>query len=192
MAISLIPAASAVSGTLPLANGGTGVASVGSSGNVLTSNGSAWVSSAPVFIKSTSFSNGTRTALSNSASASTINSLWSVSVTKINSTSNFNVRGLIQGWSAYNGGATWFVRINGGAWQSGGVHQYNSAVYCNIAAVQSYISASSISAGTVTIEVGWASASGKPFTVWNPNSTDSATEMYYQSYSQLVVDEISG
>jgi hypothetical protein len=37
-----------VSGTLPVANGGTGITSVGTSGNVLTSNGTAWVSSAPV------------------------------------------------------------------------------------------------------------------------------------------------
>jgi len=36
----------AVTGTLPVANGGTGVTSAGSNGNVLTSNGSAWVSQA--------------------------------------------------------------------------------------------------------------------------------------------------
>jgi hypothetical protein len=37
----------AVSGTLPVANGGTGVTSAGTSGNILTSNGTAWVSQAP-------------------------------------------------------------------------------------------------------------------------------------------------
>jgi hypothetical protein len=36
-----------VTGTLPAANGGTGLTSPGTSGNVLTSNGTAWVSSAP-------------------------------------------------------------------------------------------------------------------------------------------------
>jgi hypothetical protein len=36
-----------VTGTLPAANGGTGLTSPGTLGNVLTSNGSAWVSSAP-------------------------------------------------------------------------------------------------------------------------------------------------
>jgi hypothetical protein len=36
-----------VTGTLPAANGGTGLASPGTAGNVLTSNGSAWVSSTP-------------------------------------------------------------------------------------------------------------------------------------------------
>lgn len=37
----------AVSGTLPIANGGTGLTAVGTSGNVLTSNGSAWTSATP-------------------------------------------------------------------------------------------------------------------------------------------------
>ena len=36
-----------ITGTLPVANGGTGLTAVGTTGNVLTSNGSAWVSSAP-------------------------------------------------------------------------------------------------------------------------------------------------
>jgi len=35
-----------VTGTLPAANGGTGITTPGTAGNVLTSNGSAWVSSA--------------------------------------------------------------------------------------------------------------------------------------------------
>ncbi len=39
--------ASQVTGTLPAANGGTGITSAGSNGNVLTSNGTAWVSQAP-------------------------------------------------------------------------------------------------------------------------------------------------
>lgn len=39
--------ASQVYGTLPVANGGTGVTDAGTSGNVLTSNGTAWVSQAP-------------------------------------------------------------------------------------------------------------------------------------------------
>ena len=38
---------STVSGTLPASNGGTGLTSPGTNGNVLTSDGSAWVSSVP-------------------------------------------------------------------------------------------------------------------------------------------------
>ena len=69
-----------LSGTaLPTANGGTGLTSAGTSGNVLTSNGTAWVSSAPsppttygaigtyviAFIFQTALSPGTTTAGSN-------------------------------------------------------------------------------------------------------------------------------
>jgi len=39
--------ASGVTGTLPVANGGTGITAAGTSGNVLTSNGSVWASTAP-------------------------------------------------------------------------------------------------------------------------------------------------
>ena len=45
--ITNVNLATGVTGTLPAANGGTGLTSPGANGNVLTSNGSAWVSSAP-------------------------------------------------------------------------------------------------------------------------------------------------
>ncbi len=45
---SLVPLTTGVSGVLPPANGGTGLSSPGANGNVLTSNGTAWVSSALV------------------------------------------------------------------------------------------------------------------------------------------------
>ena len=45
----LAPGASAT-GVLSAANGGTGLTSPGTSANVLTSNGTAWVSSAPAAI----------------------------------------------------------------------------------------------------------------------------------------------
>jgi hypothetical protein len=41
---SFVPLASGVSGTLPAANGGTGLTSPGANGNILQSNGTAWVS----------------------------------------------------------------------------------------------------------------------------------------------------
>lgn len=46
-ALSNVSLSSQVTGTLPVASGGTGLTSAGSSGNVLTSNGTSWVSSAP-------------------------------------------------------------------------------------------------------------------------------------------------
>ena len=49
--------AAGLSATLVVGSGGTGITSAGTNGNVLTSNGSAWVSSAPA---STGFDSGTR------------------------------------------------------------------------------------------------------------------------------------
>lgn len=46
-ALSNVNLSSQVTGTLPVTSGGTGVTSAGSSGNVLTSNGTSWVSSTP-------------------------------------------------------------------------------------------------------------------------------------------------
>jgi hypothetical protein len=48
--LSNVDLASQITGTLGVANGGTGVTSPGTSGNVLTSNGTIWVSSAPTSI----------------------------------------------------------------------------------------------------------------------------------------------
>jgi len=42
-----LPLTTGVTGVLPVANGGTNLSAVGTSGNVLTSNGTTWVSSAP-------------------------------------------------------------------------------------------------------------------------------------------------
>ena len=42
-----LPLTTGVTGTLPIANGGTNLTAVGSSGNVLTSNGTTWTSTAP-------------------------------------------------------------------------------------------------------------------------------------------------
>ena len=46
MTAGTVSLTSEVTGTLPLANGGTGITAVGTTGNVLTSTGSAWVSQA--------------------------------------------------------------------------------------------------------------------------------------------------
>jgi len=45
--LSTVSLTSNVTGVLPVANGGTGITSVGAAGNVLTSDGTAWVSSTP-------------------------------------------------------------------------------------------------------------------------------------------------
>lgn len=47
---ALLSVSTDVTGVLPVLNGGTGLSAPGSSGNVLTSNGAAWVSSAPAAV----------------------------------------------------------------------------------------------------------------------------------------------
>jgi hypothetical protein len=73
-----------LAGTLAAANGGTGLTSVGTAGNVLTSNGSAWVSSAP---SGGGFSGATINAVGSSAITLT-NTSTQYQVTQINSVAN--------------------------------------------------------------------------------------------------------
>jgi len=76
-----------LAGTLAAANGGTGLTSVGTAGNVLTSNGSAWVSSAP---SGGGFSGATINAVGSSAITLT-NTSTQYQVTQINSVANSTV-----------------------------------------------------------------------------------------------------
>lgn len=66
--LSILAEGASSSGVLGTANGGTGLSSVGTSGNVLTSNGSAWVSSTPsagaMTLISTQTGNNTSTTIS--------------------------------------------------------------------------------------------------------------------------------
>ena len=57
--LSGVSLTSQVSGTLPAGNGGTGITTPGTAGNVLTSNGSAWVSSAVTASGTFAANNGT-------------------------------------------------------------------------------------------------------------------------------------
>lgn len=65
--LSTVSLTSNVTGTLPAANGGTGLASSGAAGNVLTSNGTAWVSQIPAAggIKYTTVKTANYTAVAN-------------------------------------------------------------------------------------------------------------------------------
>ena len=65
--LSTVSLTSNVTGTLPAANGGTGITSPGTAGNVLTSNGSAWVSQLPAAggIKYTTVKTANYTAVAN-------------------------------------------------------------------------------------------------------------------------------
>ena len=96
-----------MAGTLAAANGGTGITSPGTSGNVLTSNGTAWVSQAPTGGSATSISNGTSnvtiassngsiTAATNGTTAITIDTSQNVTTTAAISDSIGNVRNVPQ------------------------------------------------------------------------------------------------
>jgi hypothetical protein len=81
-----------LAGTLGAANGGTGLTTPGTSGNVLTSNGSAWVSSAPSGGGVTSVTAGTGISVSASTGAVTItNTAPAISA------------GLAKAWVNFNG-----------------------------------------------------------------------------------------
>lgn len=86
--ITNVNLASGVTGTLPAVNGGTGLTSPGTAGNILTSNGSAWVSSAPTSAGAggtTATGNVTLTSSSSGAQAiATTN--WGQTVTLPNAT----------------------------------------------------------------------------------------------------------
>lgn len=68
--ITSLNVSNVTSGVLAAGNGGTGLVNVGTSGNVLTSNGSAWVSSAPAV--QTTFSAGTTGFTPNTATSGAV------------------------------------------------------------------------------------------------------------------------
>jgi hypothetical protein len=93
--------AAGLSATLAVGSGGTGITSAGTNGNVLTSNGSAWVSSAPA---SQGFASGTRMSF-NQTSAPTG---WTKDTT---SAINDSILRLVTG-SVSSGGSTGFSTFN--------------------------------------------------------------------------------
>ena len=88
-----LPLTTGVTGTLPVANGGTGVTSPGTSGNVLTSNGSAWVSSAPSGGSLTGSTTSVKTVLGSGATSGSgdNNVMLGIDVGSSSSTGTFNV-----------------------------------------------------------------------------------------------------
>jgi hypothetical protein len=104
--------ATGATGTLPAANGGTGLGSPGTSGNVLTSNGSAWVSQA--------LPAGGVTSLNGQTGAITNTNLYAIGSYisgRPQDTTNYAVNSTVAGSILYSttlSGTYW----NGSAWTS--------------------------------------------------------------------------
>lgn len=130
VATSVIDLTSEISGVLPVANGGTGVSASGASSNLLTSNGSIWVSTAPpagglVGITATqTLTNKTITALKETKVASSTNFdlsaanyfTYTVSAITTFTVSNTAASGSVSSFilDITNGGAyaiTWFAGV---------------------------------------------------------------------------------
>ena len=94
------PALSGLTTPVPVASGGTGLSAVGASGNVLTSNGTSWVSSAP---------SGGVTSLNGQTGAVVDTTLYAIGSYVIgrpqNNTSSYAVNSTLAGSSLYSTGA---------------------------------------------------------------------------------------
>lgn len=142
-------------------------------------------------IKVSNFTNSTRTVTSGSPSNATYNILWSVTVTKLIQSSNYVVQGNLPSDGAQAGRAVFHCRINNGTWYTCGSNIYN-AYSANMPLV-AYLSASSLVAGSYTVDIAWTCSSGaRPFSVWNPNSSDQPNELFYPTQSNLNLFEVVG
>lgn len=139
-------------------------------------------------IKSTNYTNNTRTSLGMAGSTTTVLSFWSLSFTKLNSASVLFMNGYLHGRGGSNGEAVYWWRINGGTWYVCGAHNYISTYSCG-EPLTGYLNTSSLAAGTYTVEIGYSSGTGRPFNVWNPNSSDHA-ELTLASQSTLNIYEV--
>jgi hypothetical protein len=116
----------AVTGTLPVANGGTGVTSAGANGNILTSNGSAWVSQAPAGGGVTSL-NGQTGAITNT----TLYAIGSYIIGRPQNITGYSVDTTIAGSSLYSISSS---TVWQGAWErvaAGGSSLSPSASFVN-------------------------------------------------------------
>tara|TARA_R110000737_G_scaffold311359_1_gene320309 strand:+ start:332 stop:1027 length:696 start_codon:yes stop_codon:yes gene_type:complete len=159
------------------------------SGGVVTL-GSAVVFPVGMIIKTTRLYNDTRTALSSSASNSTRNVLWNFTINKALTTTDLYITASLACHAGSNGQSSWHMRENGSSWAiCGGTAQYTPS-YMVIASLIGRITAADTSAGDNSIDIGWASSTGKPFTIWNPDSTENADELYYGTQSELICMEV--
>ena len=93
--------------TIPVANGGTGLTSVGASGNVLTSNGTAWVSSAPVATASLTLLATLTTTSGTTQSVTGLATTYTNLVLVFNGVNNSTGNDFLYIEASINSGSTW-------------------------------------------------------------------------------------
>ena len=88
-----------------------------------------------------------------------------------------------------NGYAAWWMRANSSTWrEAGGMHQHATQYALNIT-LGCKIPAGDTTVGDNTIDISWLTNTGKPFDVWNPDSSDHA-EMTGGTSSSAIVWEV--
>tara|TARA_Y100000310_G_C20505862_1_gene726383 strand:- start:273 stop:1010 length:738 start_codon:yes stop_codon:yes gene_type:complete len=128
------------------------------------------------------FTNGTRTAISQGAQV-----LWTVSFTKLQTSSTLVVKATMQGHGMSSGCATEYIEIGGTKYRSISYRYCTSWADANFQ-MQGTAEKAGDTAGTVSIKVGWDN-NGIVMLVWNPNSTDESRNS--QLVSTIEVMEIA-
>jgi hypothetical protein len=154
----------------------------------------AWISVTNDTLKRSEFTNGTRTAFSDSAS----NAFWNITVTKDfgSSISDLVVYAMLPGYSAYSDWCGIYAHISGSTTTSTDGTAYKDIIYVGgDASNESYCVIvngkrfESLGAGTHTLTFGWStrngSSSDKWCATWNPDSNNDARQHATRSIVQV-------
>lgn len=190
---------SQLSGTLPVANGGTGLTTLGTAAQVLRVNSGATAlefgTVSGGVLKVTSFTNSTRTSLS--ANSTNNYELWSGTVNRTSATSNMvMMAGLPMATNTNHPNIGNFCKLNTSRKRAGNYH--NNTTSCQSMEVLTYFSSADLGSTTGNIDwaIGWnfeksISSDGstvKPAEIWNYNGSDDGRAT--QSVSQLIIWEL--
>ena len=169
IANSTIDLTSKVTGLLAAANGGTG-ASTYNSGKTLAVN---------------RFYNNTRTALTETD----VIDFFNTNITQVKANSKFVVHVQLIGWSHFSGGQNFDLIFDGTTHSGQAAFTYNAQNYFHVLTGIYYINGSS-TAGSKNFKFRQDqanNANAKPFSVWNPSSSDDAR--ISQSVSNMIFIE---
>ena len=131
-----------------------------------------------------------RVALSGGGGNGVVQALWNdIAVTKLLSSTDLICHVAMAARAGSNGYSTWYMRAGSNSWVGvGGIHNYIGTNAISFPLIGK-IPAADTSAGNNLIDIGWSTGTGKPFTVWNPDSSDHA-EFTGGSNSAITIQEI--